>query len=461
MQRQILRWSVPMLLLAAGLVALVWNGHFQFESFKSTPSELRPWISYEWNQYHSPPGKPDYDATRFFSSPRISQVGTDIHVSPKHTVVIQPHHPSDEAPLVLDYLGIALPSPTDSQSSHYMVDRHYYDSTGKEQLTPEHYPNLARKPQQIQSRGEWPMISLSLNKLKPAAVVGARAFDSKSHFPLSYSKSWGDAAKRADVTLEIGTWRPSDVEVVLYLLPDGREFQNVQPALNTVHSFGDVQIKILHIQDDMDGNTAPRASSLASYPTHYCYAGVPQGEENCYTGIFIAAYPYGHKTALAFRAQDHQGKRIRTKRHDLAQFGYLVLCQAPLSEIKFLEVGFPLSYSTQVIALPDIPLMPEENRDIENLFDMQIPFMRVQRSRLTSSLSRGAQIRTTFMNRDMRDGLNPNEYLQLEDVTVRDLLGVLRDQYPASGYDFDTSTHKLNRREGSRFGDWLERIWPF
>ncbi len=461
MQRRTLRWCVPLLLLTAGLIALLWNDQTRFRSFRSTPGELRSWSSYEWNQYHAEPAEPDYSSDKFFDAPRIQQRGKDIHVSPNHPVVIQPHSPSDEAPLVLDYLGIALPTPTDSQSSHYMVDRHYYDSAGQKRLNPEEHPHLVRKPLQIQSRGEWPMISLSLSKTKPAAVVGVRAFDSRSHFPLSYSKSWGDAVNRADVTLELGTWRPSDVEVALYILPDGREFRKLEPTLNSIHSFGDLQIKILHIQEDMDGSVAPRASTLTSYPTHYCYAGVPEGDENRYTGFFIAAYPYGHKTALAFRALDHEEKRIRTKRHDLAQFGYLVLCQAPTSEIAFLEVGFPLSYSTQILKLPDIPLMPEENREIDNLFDMQIPFMRVQRSRLASSLSRGAQIRTSFMTGDMRAGLDPNEYLQLENVTVWDLFNIFRDQYPANRYDFDPASHKLERKDATRFGDWWERIWPF
>lgn len=462
MHQRGLRWTFLGLFLVTGSVAAFFGVQPGFKSYHSEPDAVREWAADEWDRHMSTTTEPLYSVEAFFSDALIDQRSEAIGVRSGYEVMAWPYLDTEDPLVEIESIGVTVPEPTESEDANYYVTRNYYAPDTLEQLVITEHENLTNRDK-ARTNGMWPSLSLMFHKKGPSTVTGCRILDGRTHVPMTWGILWSNGPDSAHTFSQITTWRRTGLIASVTYLAGERPFYDFVPDLGASLSQGPTTVKVLHIADDLSIAEKPRRTGNSDLPYNWCRAGEPEGSKDRRTGYFIAAYPYGHKSALQFRAFREDGKKINVKAFTLTQLGYVVMCKAEPGEVARMEVSFPEGYERATFELPPLPMLPEENDHLDDLFEMKIPYARIKMREIGRVTEQMAQLRSNLYWAETKKGgeHDPNQYLQAENLTARDLLELHSQQVvPGTIYDYDPTTHELEVKRPTQ-EPWWERIWPF
>ena len=238
-----------------------------------------------------------------------------------------------------------------------------------------------RWERELSFTGKWPQFRIvcATTNFSHLKVLGWDLFDATTHWSVNSSRSYGlDSLGRIRIEGECETWRPTPLELVLYLAAGPVTETLIEPKAGgeVRGKFGAVKLMAVYDQDMSNW------SSSSNGRTNTVRLGAARNSGGYDPGpistFAFLAWPHANHLPLEIEALDQEGKVIPGHGGGSSDRLVIATARAPLFEVHQIRVrSFEKVYKV-VLTIPELPGLPEENRNLENLFDTHIPFLRVR-----------------------------------------------------------------------------------
>jgi len=459
MRRGGLKWGIVAALILAGVLVAWLGGNSKVASFRSLPKAERPWAQEEWERHTTDPPKPAYTAQQFFDGHQFVRDNSKLAITSSYSESLLPYRLAEQDLYTLESIAVALPGPVDPALPDPKYPLNYFAKDGETPLTAEQVAKLAQVDQETQLNGVWPKVRLDFRKTTECQLSSARIFDYFTHVRQSSGALMSNPnPEQAWCETEIATWRRVGLVAILDSKVGELQRTEMEPKPGSQLTLGDMELRLMMVAEDV-GN----GPTYNSKDTRFYFAKVPQGHQRWRAGFFIAVYPYAENVPLTFRLLDKEGKRLRSNSYQVKNSGYAIDCEVSPTEVAKIEVGYHESYARQILELPPLPLLPRENDNLRDLFDMQAPYVRFQRDHSPFLIEGMADVNMNLRDVDFREGYYgiQHDMVELRDVTAMDLLKALeQDTHARTVYQYDRKTHQMEVTTEPE-SPWWRRMWPF
>ena len=197
-------------------------------------------------------------------------------------------------------------------------------------------------------------------------------FDPRTRMEVSRGYRHGEAGDRASVVTSLSRWHQGPTLVVMDVAYGPVEHVDLAARVGEVVRHGSWELHLGMLEGgemDIMSPSLPPVFRLRSKPTRQ------------QTMLVMVGSPWAHNLPVDLLAMgpDEQPLRVRHLRRSTRYLTAVI--DAPRDVIETLRVVVYPNVRRLVFELPEIHGLPEENREVANLFDVHIPIYRVQHPR--------------------------------------------------------------------------------
>lgn len=326
------------------------------DSFKVSTNENSLELTYE----HS--DSAEYDFSEY----------TVHHVSTDHRFAFR------DGSILLDGLGVAfLESGSATNGSSTSIPTRYYhpDSQPFNELDIEkRLPNEWDRKSQIYKPFPTTTFLFSIQGLEERKILGASLFDARTHKRLSggYSFSAGNDSS-IQLMLEMQMWHTGPVEFVLTLAHGEVEEFRIRPEVGETIDVGKGKLRLIGI-----GNGRRRSSqSNSNGTTNRVKFQFSESSDDRGVTLVFAVLPRASWIPIDLDFLDDNGDVLRGAGSGRTGHFAHYSTRVERNKVAAVRVKYYPTVKRLVFHLSEIPGLPEENRGVENLFDVRIPYARV------------------------------------------------------------------------------------
>ena len=206
-------------------------------------------------------------------------------------------------------------------------------------------------------------------------VLGFHAFDARTRTEISSGFSWSfPLNRRGKVTADLSVWHQTPIEFVVDIAlgePQVFEFP-AEVGAHLVHPEGEVRLLLKGT-----GMGSRRSTRNGSTQTMVLRAasGVFGRDQ---ASLHFVSLPAVQNMPLTYELLDARGGTINTRSSSTSGIFYEQGIEGSPDEVKTVRITYHPKRKRLIFRIPEVPGLPEENRDIENLFDVRIPFVKVR-----------------------------------------------------------------------------------
>lgn len=330
-----------------------------------------------------------------FSNFHLTAKGTEIEVQYRaqrregvsYPVTIVQNEAGEPAPvgdgsISLAYTGLAFAEPerlaANSSMSSMRIPLTYFKPDG----TPVSYKDLSPRflpqhhsPPETYVQGMFPEAMFLWNRrgLTELKVLRFQIFDARTHWNLSqsYGSSMGEGTLWT--SSEVQTWRLHPVQLALTLAvgPVTNYTLEISPGSKIRFPAG-----IVRFVGSFPGEPSywSTMNGMTNSTIRVQMRPDPTGLDETLTSFFFMLWPGISDIPIEIKFLDAEGRELRSRgiRGEANVQSWTVVGSA--EDVRQIQVRYYPRVFRVITTLPFIPGMPEENRDVENLFDTRVPF---------------------------------------------------------------------------------------
>ena len=279
----------------------------------------------------------------------------------------------------LAYLGFAAAQPLTNFDWGLRVPAAYYTPDAKP-LPPDRTNAPGVIPpyeRELHFEGLFPSAQFvfATTNLGPVKTLQFSAFDARTHVRLEGGYSSSGLSNGFFFNSSIQLWHQTPVELLLMLAVGPIQSYTFPATEGTEIAYPGGQIRLLlKNEDDLGGWNSRHdgRSNVITFQIRPTHATVPP-RKSC--SFLFHSWPRAYSTPIEFEFLDAAGKILPGMRSSTSGSLMLAVAEATLDDVKEIRVKhYPNVYRISYI-IPEIPGLPEQNRSIQNLFDVHIPYM--------------------------------------------------------------------------------------
>ena len=218
----------------------------------------------------------------------------------------------------------------------------------------------------------------------------------------------------------ISLWHRGAVDLVLDVSYGPTKTFEFAPRAGEGFDQGSFKCRLIGVLEGVDIDDHD-SSNRGNVVTHQFFKAPP---DRAGTLFFFVCWPQAHQMPVTFEFLDKEGNKLRSRGGSTSGNIHQVYLREPLDRVAVIRARYRTRRQRIVIHLPYIPGLPEENDAIDNLFDVYIPYVRLQDAGHV-----GRFLEQTLQLRDSRrTGSTPSVSihntvfpLDFNDVTVRQI----------------------------------------
>ena len=326
-------------------------------------------------------------------------------------------------------------------------------------LTDEERGKLIRKHSQtVDFAGQYPKLRFTFEVPEDNdtwKVVYYQLFDARTKAEIANGFSWGGNRGQAYSEIEMQRWHNGPMELVMDYCYGPIEYIDIPAQVGEVIRYGGWELHLAIMEKGERNGT----TSGGNYLTFRFNPDI--GKEQ--TVLMFLGSPWAYRLPVDFEALGHDGDPLKTDGAGSSPRYQTITIRANPEDIKTIRARVYTQVRRLVFELPDAYGLPGGNEDVANLFDVKIPYLRIQNSYdFDDTIWNLVQMRETGPTPKIGWPAKffPREYTN---VTPRELLmeySRLATNGP-SHVVVDTQANEIHWEEelSNRMIDWLNKIF--
>jgi hypothetical protein len=230
---------------------------------------------------------------------------------------------------------------------------------------------------EIQFSGKSPGVkfTFSLSGSNDFKILTAQAFDARTHRVLSSGYSLSSIERRGFVlTQDLKMWHPAPFELAVTVAHGPIAYLTNQPVIGQLIRHPEGVLKIAGIAEGKSSSW----SSSSDGTTNIMRINFEPDVQDPETIFLLLALPQAMAMPIDVEFLDDTGKVLPGGSSGGAGGSMLVAStRAPLEKISIIRVKIYPVVRRLIFRLPEIPGLPSENKNVQNLFDVRIPYLRL------------------------------------------------------------------------------------
>ncbi len=237
-------------------------------------------------------------------------------------------------------------------------------------------PGITPSDLNLRFEGMYPAVKffLSATNLAEFKVLACRLFDARTKQTLMRSYSSGKDGHRFSFETQLFAWHPASLELAVDLAigPIQTHILEVRERAQTSWNNGSLTIAAV-----VDGKFSRTSNNYDGRTNHFKGVLEEAGlSSQPRSSVVILSSPSGSGAPLDLEFVDSQGKPLLVETTSANNSLIIVSLRAARKDVAQLRVKvYPTLYRV-IFQIPELPGLPPENRQIANLFDSRIPFIR-------------------------------------------------------------------------------------
>ncbi|HEV8541705.1 MAG TPA: hypothetical protein VGR78_04885 [Verrucomicrobiae bacterium] len=233
----------------------------------------------------------------------------------------------------------------------------------------------------LQFYGDFPSARFyfSFTNLPEIRLMGFQPFDARTKQSLttSYGSSGPDQRNAFYYESPLALWHQTPLELCLSVATGPIETRTLDPAGKGELHFPRGVIKLMGIRDGhlSSSSTSDGRSNVVVFRARGPNFSVPPGPRT--TFIFFG-WPAGSSVPVDFDFFGENGKVLTQDGGGISGNFILKTVAAQAGQVKEIRVKYYPNLYRIIFTLSELPGLPEENRNIRNLFDARIPYTRIR-----------------------------------------------------------------------------------
>lgn len=249
---------------------------------------------------------------------------------------------------------------------------------------------------------------------------GIKIFDSRTHKSLTtgYSSSGRDGSHK--FTTHVPLWHKTPVDLVIDVSYGPIKMFEFAPHAGEGFAEDNLKCRLISVFEGVD-NTSGSRTSQDNMTVHKFKK---TRMKNTGLTFFFACLPTASQMPVTFEFLDEEGKKLSTRGSSTSGYAHNIRLEQPLEKIALIRAYHHTRRQRIVIHLPFLPGLPQENNVINNLFDVQIPYVMLQDSdRLERFLRQSLQLNSSRSTSPIQSNsiMNASFPLELRNKTNRDI----------------------------------------
>jgi hypothetical protein len=251
---------------------------------------------------------------------------------------------------------------------------------------------------------------------------GIKIFDARTRKSLisGYSSSGSGEDDYLWFKTHIPFWHRGAIDLVLDVSYGPMKTFEFAPRAGEGFDAGRFKCRLIHVFEGVDVRQY-ESSSHDSMVTHQFFKAPPDRAGTCF---FFVCWPQAHQMPVTFEFLDKDGNILRGRGRSTSGYIQKNSLEHPLEKVALIRARYRTRRQRVVIHLPYIPGLPEKNNAIDNLFDVHIPYVRLQDAgHVGRFLRQTLQLRNSrSTGRTPPNSINNTAFpLDFSDVTVRQI----------------------------------------
>ncbi len=256
-------------------------------------------------------------------------------------------------------------------------------------------------------------------------------FDRRTHNQLTSGGGSSIREKSWEYETNIPLFHKAPVDVVFDVSFGPTEIYEFPPVTGEGFKRKNFECRILDVFEGVNSSISSSSELLkASLP------------ESCQRFYFICQ-PQAIYMPVTFDVLDKDGSKLKTQGGSTSTYTHIFKLMEPLEKAKLIRAVYRTKRYRIILHLPFIPGLPEQNRDIDNLFDEYVPFAKFEHASNIQQFLRDILQFKNFRSSGMTppDNIDSMSFpMEFRDVTVGDIARV----YSTGGrLDIDIKNDKL------------------
>jgi hypothetical protein len=201
-----------------------------------------------------------------------------------------------------------------------------------------------------------------------------RTFDARTHYSLSRSLNLSANSNTFTFNTDVTLWHQTPIELVGVIGVGPAETHRLNLAEGAELNIPGAELKLLAMVDgtlQVTDNSLSGGKESTSMKVHGPLLPGRPGEFS----LLLYCWPPAESLPLTLEAQYHSGKIISPGFRELSAGLLTVELFGKPQEIRELTVKYFRNQHRLIVTLPELPGLPEENRNLQNLFDVRVPHL--------------------------------------------------------------------------------------
>jgi hypothetical protein len=279
----------------------------------------------------------------------------------------------------LAYIAVATePPPAGHKSFGMRVPAKYYTASLNPIPLEEPLRRWLSDPHLIVGRLPGARFIFACSNLAGFIPMRFQAFDARTHYPISSSHYLSASSNRFTFNAALCLWHQTPVEVVGTLAVGPADTYSMKPIEGTQLRFPGGAIKLLAIAQgefELVSSTPSTTNKTESYHVNPRRLREPFPPE---FSVMFDCWPRAYNAPIEFEFYDHSGRRMQANMLDRSERISIGLVVGSPEQLKEIRLKHYPNLHRLVVTLPELPGLPESNRNLTNLFDLHIPHLNVQ-----------------------------------------------------------------------------------
>ena len=428
-------------LIIAALSALIYFDKKKSEFIYCDPAAPRGNDLAKWQEIITPKQEITPVDNDFFDKIEISSDANEICIqyptstgSPEDPFPFEIREMTLDQPLeigegILKFLGISVAYCDSNHLSGEDVPYKFFNAQfqpEKEEIINELWPyNKHEKDSRFQYN-PWPFVRFCFEyqEIEDVKFLGINVFDVRTRKLLSSGYSSGGTLAEKwsshDFKVNMPVWHQTPIDLVIDVSFGPSKTFEFPPEVGEGFKYEGFECRLISILDDIDTSR----SSNSSYDKKSIIRIFKAAPNRKGSSFIFACHPTASKMPVTFSFLDKDGQNLTGRGSSTTGYIQENRLDQPLEKVTMIQAKYRTNIYRIIVHLPYIPGLPEQNKNIENLFDVYIPYVKFDSAgRIDDFINKTLQLQ-----RSKTTGRKPSQNIQnssfpiiFTDMTIRDI----------------------------------------
>lgn len=428
-------------LIIATLCSLIYFGSKKNEFIYCDPATPRGNDLAKWHEIITPKQEMTNVDNDFFDKIEISSDANEISVqyptstgSPEDPFPFEIREMTPDQPLeigegTLKFFGLGV---TFCDANHIGGEDVFYKffDTSLQPEVPENpnafwYYQMSEKDSRFRYN-PWPVVQFGFEYqgIEDIMFNNIKVFDARTH--KSMVTGYGSSGTHTDkwsghrFDVDIPFWHYAPVDVVLDVSFGPTKIYELLPQTGESFTHEGFECRLINIFEDIN----PYSHSSSSRNNMMIHKFPIATSNNKGTCFLFGCQPTASEMPVTFNFLDKNGKELQNRGYSTSGYIHDIRLQQPLENVSAIQAKYRTNRYRIIVHLPYIPGLPEQNKNIENLFDVYIPYVKFGDSgRLNDFINKTLQLQRseTIGQKPTQNIQNSSFPIVFTDVTLYDI----------------------------------------